>query len=174
MGITLREIVYEIGGGIPGAKKFKAVQTGGPSGGFLPESMLDIPVDFDRLEEAGSMMGSGGMIVMDEDTCMVDAARYYVDFLAHESCGKCIPCREGLRQMLAILDGITSGKGREGGRAAPRPVDRALRLRRPGAVGCTALPGRPPAASPRRPTQAETASGAGRLFEEWPEDVPCR
>jgi NADP-reducing hydrogenase subunit HndC len=114
MGMTLREIVYDIGGGVPHGKKFKAVQTGGPSGGVLPESLLDIPVDFDRLEEAGSMMGSGGMIVMDEDTCMVDTARYYTDFLAHESCGKCVPCREGLRQMLRILDNITCGKGQEG------------------------------------------------------------
>lgn len=114
MGTTLREIVYHIGGGIPNAKKFKAVQTGGPSGGVLPEDMLDIPVDFDALTEAGSMMGSGGMIVMDENTCMVDTARYYIEFLAHESCGKCIPCREGLRQMLRILNSITRGEGKEG------------------------------------------------------------
>jgi len=114
MGIPLRKIVYDIGGGIPNGKELKAVQTGGPSGGVLPESMLDIPVDFDRLDEAGSMMGSGGLIVMDEDTCMVDTARYYTDFLAHESCGKCIPCREGLRQMLRILNNITTGNGREG------------------------------------------------------------
>ena len=114
MGITLREIVYNIGGGIPNGKKFKAVQTGGPSGGVLPESMLDIPVDFDRLTEAGSMMGSGGMIVMDENTCMVDTARYYIEFLAQESCGKCIPCREGLRQMLRILNNITKGEGKNG------------------------------------------------------------
>ncbi len=114
MGITLREIVYNIGGGIPKGKKFKAVQTGGPSGGILPESMLDVPVDFDELTKAGSMMGSGGMIVMDENTCMVDTARYYTDFLAHESCGKCVPCREGLRQMLTILNNITTGKGKEG------------------------------------------------------------
>ena len=114
MGKTLREIVYDIGGGIPDGKKFKAVQTGGPSGGVLPESMLDLPVDFDKLTDAGSMMGSGGMIVMDEDTCMVDTARYYTEFLAHESCGKCAPCREGLRQMLKILNNITHGKGQEG------------------------------------------------------------
>lgn len=114
MGITLRKIVYDIGGGIPGGKKFKAVQTGGPSGGVLPESMLDILVDFEELDKAGSMMGSGGMIVMDEDTCMVDTARYYTEFLAHESCGKCVPCREGLRQMLKILNNITTGKGKEG------------------------------------------------------------
>jgi len=114
MGITLREIVYDIGGGIPNGKKFKAVQTGGPSGGVLPESMLDVPVDFDELTAAGSMMGSGGMIVMDENTCMVDTARYYTEFLALESCGKCVPCREGLRQMLRILNNITNGEGKEG------------------------------------------------------------
>jgi len=114
MGITLREIVYDIGGGIPNGKKFKAVQTGGPSGGVLPESMLDIPVDFDELTKAGSMMGSGGMIVMDENTCIVDTARYYTEFLAQESCGKCVPCREGLRQMLKILNNITNGQGKEG------------------------------------------------------------
>lgn len=114
MGTPMRDIVYRIGGGIPGGKKFKAVQTGGPSGGVLPESMLDIPVDFDKLTEAGSMMGSGGMIIMDESTCMVDTARYYINFLAHESCGKCVPCREGLRQMLRILNNITRGEGKDG------------------------------------------------------------
>ena len=96
MGITLRDIIFKIGGGVPKGKKFKAVQTGGPSGGVIPESLLDLPVDFDELTKVGSMMGSGGMIVMDEDTCMVDTARYYINFLAHESCGKCVPCREGL------------------------------------------------------------------------------
>ena len=114
MGITLRDIVYKIGGGIRDGKKFKAIQTGGPSGGFLPESLLDLKVDFDELTRAGSMMGSGGMIVMDENDCMVDAARYYVDFLAHESCGQCIPCREGLRQMLKVLKNMVAGEGREG------------------------------------------------------------
>jgi len=114
MGMTLREIVYKIGGGIPKGKEFKAVQTGGPSGGVIPENLMDLPVDFDELSKAGSMMGSGGMIVMDEDTCMVDVARYYVDFLSYESCGKCIPCREGLYQMLKILDRICHGEGREG------------------------------------------------------------
>jgi NADH:ubiquinone oxidoreductase subunit F (NADH-binding)/(2Fe-2S) ferredoxin/ferredoxin len=113
MGITLRGIIYDIGGGIPGGKKFKAVQTGGPSGGCLPESLIDLPVDFDRLAEAGSMMGSGGMIVMDEDNCMVDIARYFVKFLTEESCGKCVPCREGLDRMLDILTDITEGKGKE-------------------------------------------------------------
>jgi NADH:ubiquinone oxidoreductase subunit F (NADH-binding)/(2Fe-2S) ferredoxin/Pyruvate/2-oxoacid:ferredoxin oxidoreductase delta subunit len=113
MGITLREIIYDIGGGIPNGKKFKAVQTGGPSGGCIPESLIDLPVDFDRLTEAGSMMGSGGMIVMDEDTCMVDIARYFIKFLTEESCGKCVPCREGLDRMLDILTDITEGKGKE-------------------------------------------------------------
>lgn len=111
MGMTLRTIVEEIGGGIPKGKKFKAVQTGGPSGGCLPESMLDLPVDFDELTRAGSMMGSGAMIVMDEDTCMVDIARYFVHFLESESCGKCVPCREGLKRMGEILDDIVSGRG---------------------------------------------------------------
>ena len=114
MGMTLREVIYGIGGGVPSGKKFKAVQTGGPSGGCIPESFLDLPVDFDELAKAGSMMGSGGMIVMDEDTCIVDLARYFVNFLAGESCGKCVPCREGLRQMLKILNNICAGKGREG------------------------------------------------------------
>ncbi len=113
MGISLREIIFDIGGGIPKGKKFKAVQTGGPSGGCLPESKLDMPVDFDSLTEAGSMMGSGGMIVMDEETCMVDVARYFISFLTEESCGKCTPCREGLRTMLDILNRICEGKGKE-------------------------------------------------------------
>jgi NADH-quinone oxidoreductase subunit F len=114
MGTTLREIVFEIGGGIPKGRKFKAVQTGGPSGGMIPESLLDLPVDFDELTKAGSMMGSGGMIVMDEKTCMVDMARYYTTFLEGESCGKCLPCREGLRQMKYILDNIAEGRGKDG------------------------------------------------------------
>jgi NADH:ubiquinone oxidoreductase subunit F (NADH-binding)/NAD-dependent dihydropyrimidine dehydrogenase PreA subunit/(2Fe-2S) ferredoxin len=114
MGITLRDIIYEIGGGIPNGKKFKAVQTGGPSGGCIPETLLDLEVDFDELTKAGSMMGSGGMIVMDEDTCMVDVARYFIHFLTDESCGKCVPCREGLRQMDKILKNITEGRGKEG------------------------------------------------------------
>ncbi len=114
MGTTLRTIIFDIGGGISKGRKFKAVQTGGPSGGMIPESLLDLPVDFDELTKAGSMMGSGGMIVMDEKTCMVDMARYYTTFLEGESCGKCLPCREGLRQMRYILDGITDGRGKEG------------------------------------------------------------
>ncbi len=113
MGITLREMIYDIGGGIPNGKRFKAVQTGGPSGGCIPESLLDLPVDFDRLAEASSVMGSGGMIVMDEDTCMVDIARYFTKFLTEESCGKCVPCREGLDRMLDILVDITEGRGKE-------------------------------------------------------------
>ena len=114
MGTSLKDIIYKIGGGIPGGKKFKAVQTGGPSGGCIPEDLLNLEVGFDELTDAGSMMGSGGMIVMDEDTCMVDVARYFINFLTDESCGKCVPCREGLRQMLKILTNITEGKGKEG------------------------------------------------------------
>ena len=114
MGITLRRIVDEIGGGIPGGKRFKAVQTGGPSGGCIPAEHLDAPVDFDELTKLGSMMGSGGMIVMDEDTCMVNIARYFIDFLQKESCGQCTPCREGLAQMLHILNRITKGEGEVG------------------------------------------------------------
>jgi NADH-quinone oxidoreductase subunit F len=113
MGITLREIIYDIGGGIRGGKKFKAVQTGGPSGGCLPESLLDLQVDFDELSKAGSMMGSGGMIVMDETTCMVDIAKYFLTFLEEESCGKCLPCREGIKRMRQIFDEITEGRGSE-------------------------------------------------------------
>lgn len=114
MGTTLRQIIFDIGGGPRDGKQIKAVQTGGPSGGVLPADQLDLPVDFDALDKAGSMMGSGGMIVMDEGTCMVDTARYYTEFLAHESCGKCVPCREGLRQMLRILNDITEGRGKQG------------------------------------------------------------
>lgn len=113
MGMTMREIIYDIGGGIRDGKKFKAVQTGGPSGGCLPESLLDLPVDFDELIKAGSMMGSGGMIVMDEDNCMVDVAKYFLSFLEEESCGKCVPCREGIKRMRQILNDITEGKGEE-------------------------------------------------------------
>ncbi|MFZ3102976.1 MAG: NADH-ubiquinone oxidoreductase-F iron-sulfur binding region domain-containing protein [Desulfitobacteriaceae bacterium] len=114
MGMTLRDIIYKIGGGIPGGKRFKAVQTGGPSGGCLPENLLDLEVGFDELTQAGSMMGSGGMIILDEDTCMVDVSRYFLEFLTDESCGKCVPCREGIRQMLKTLTNITQGKGKEG------------------------------------------------------------
>jgi len=114
MGITLRRIIEEIGGGVKDGKAFKAVQTGGPSGGCIPAEHLDARVDFDELTKLGSMMGSGGMIVMDEDTCMVNVAKYFVNFLKDESCGKCTPCREGLAQMLHILERITSGEGRPG------------------------------------------------------------
>jgi NADH-quinone oxidoreductase subunit F len=113
MGITLREIVFGIGGGIPKGRKFKAIQTGGPSGGCIPEKHLDMPVDFDELAKVGSMMGSGGMIVMDDRSCMVDVAKYFLKFLEEESCGKCTPCREGVKQMRIILDRITEGNGEE-------------------------------------------------------------
>jgi NADH:ubiquinone oxidoreductase subunit F (NADH-binding)/Pyruvate/2-oxoacid:ferredoxin oxidoreductase delta subunit/(2Fe-2S) ferredoxin len=114
MGISLKEIVFDIGGGVPKNKTFKAVQTGGPSGGCIPERFLDLPVDFQRLAEVGSIMGSGGMIVMDQDTCMVDVARYFLDFLKEESCGQCNPCREGIKQMLVILTDICQGDGKDG------------------------------------------------------------
>ena len=114
MGITLKNIIYQVGGGIPGDKKFKAVQTGGPSGGCIPEQFLDMGVDFDELAKVGAIMGSGGMIVMDEDTCMIDVAKYFLNFLTDESCGKCTPCREGIRQMLKILTNISEGRGKEG------------------------------------------------------------
>ncbi|MGD8397236.1 MAG: NADH-quinone oxidoreductase subunit NuoF [Anaerolineae bacterium] len=148
MGVTLHEIIFDIGGGIPDGKEFKAVQTGGPSGGCLPGDMLDLPVDFDELTKAGSMMGSGGMIVMDEGTCMVDIARYFLDFLKEESCGKCVPCREGIARSLEILNRICAGQGKPGdiellqelsemiqgfslcalGRTAPNPVLSTLRF----------------------------------------------
>jgi len=114
MGITLKEIVYDIGGGIPKGKEFKAVQTGGPSGGVIPAKLLDLPVDYEQLDAAGSMMGSGGMIVMDDETCMVDVARYFVEFTNDESCGKCTPCREGSRALLEILTRLCEGKGQPG------------------------------------------------------------
>jgi len=114
MGTTLRSIIFDIGGGIPRKKRFKAVQTGGPSGGCIPERFIDLPVDFDELTKVGSIMGSGGMIVMDQDTCMVDVARYFLDFLKEESCGQCTPCREGIKRMLDILTGICEGRGQEG------------------------------------------------------------
>ncbi|GAI31815.1 unnamed protein product, partial [marine sediment metagenome] len=114
MGISLGDIIYEIGGGIVGGKRFKAALTGGPSGGCLPASMLDLPVDYESLTQAGSIMGSGGMVVADEDTCMVDMARFFLSFTQIESCGKCIPCRVGTRQMLNILERITQGEGKSG------------------------------------------------------------
>jgi len=147
MGITLREIVYDIGGGIPNGKNLKAVQTGGPSGGFIPGDLLDLAVDYDRLQEAGAIMGSGGMIVVDEETCMVDMAKYFLKFTTSESCGRCNACREGLQAMYQILTDICAGNGREGdielleelapavkdaslcalGRTAPNPVLTTLR-----------------------------------------------
>ena len=114
MGTPLRDIIYKIGGGIPNGKAFKAVQTGGPSGGCIPAEQLDIAIDYDSLTAIGSMMGSGGMIVMDEDNCMVDIARFFLDFTVDESCGKCTPCRIGTKRMLEILERITEGKGEEG------------------------------------------------------------
>jgi len=111
MGTTLREIIYDIGGGIPNGRKFKAVQTGGPSGGCIPAEFLDLPIDYDNLTKIGAMMGSGGMIVMDDTTCMVDVARFFLDFTVDESCGKCTPCRIGTRRLLEMLDKITSGNG---------------------------------------------------------------
>jgi len=114
MGTSLRKVIYDIGGGIPNGKKVKAVHIGGPLGGSIPESLLDTPVDFDELAKVGAPMGAGGMIIMDEDTCMVDVARYFLNFLTDESCGKCVPCREGIRQMLKILTNITEGSGKEG------------------------------------------------------------
>ncbi|MFC1718430.1 NADH-ubiquinone oxidoreductase-F iron-sulfur binding region domain-containing protein, partial [Candidatus Poribacteria bacterium] len=145
---TLREIVYDIGGGIHQDKAFKAVQTGGPSGGCLSAEFLDMPVDFDSLDSAGAMMGSGGMVVMDEDTCMVDVARYFLDFTQRESCGKCVPCRIGTKRVLEILTRIVEGEGEEGdvelleemsatirdssvcalGRTAPNPVLTTIRF----------------------------------------------
>jgi NADH:ubiquinone oxidoreductase subunit F (NADH-binding)/(2Fe-2S) ferredoxin len=122
MGTRLREIIYDIGGGIPGGRAFKAVQTGGPSGGCLPPELLNMPIDFDSLTAAGSMMGSGGMVVMDQDTCMVDIARYFLDFTQRESCGQCIPCRIGTKQMFDILDDITKGRGK------PEDIDSLLEL----------------------------------------------
>ena len=114
MGTTLREVIYEIGGGIPNGKAFKAAQTGGPSGGCIPSSELDIPIDYDNLISIGAMMGSGGLIVMDEDNCMVDVARFFLDFTQDESCGKCPPCRIGTKRMLEILERICDGQGEEG------------------------------------------------------------
>jgi len=147
MGVTLRTLIFDICGGMPKKKKFKAVQIGGPSGGCLPEELLDTPIDFDSLTDAGAMMGSGGMVVMDEDTCPVDVSRYFLDFTQKESCGKCTFCRIGTFHLLAILDRVTKGEGRDGdietlkqlsedirngslcglGKTAPNPVLTSLR-----------------------------------------------
>ena len=112
IGTPLGEIIYDIGGGIPGGKKFKAAQIGGPSGGCIPREHLNVPVDYESLTELGAIMGSGGLIVMDEDTCMVDVARFFLDFVQDESCGKCAPCRVGTKRMLEIVNRICEGKGR--------------------------------------------------------------
>jgi NADH:ubiquinone oxidoreductase subunit F (NADH-binding) len=114
MGITVKEMVFDIGGGVPNGKKFKAVQTGGPSGGCIPESLIDLAIDYDSLKKVGSIVGSGGMIVMDEDNCMVEVARYFLSFTQQESCGKCPPCREGTLHMLNVLTEICEGRGKEG------------------------------------------------------------
>jgi NADH-quinone oxidoreductase subunit F len=113
MGITLREVVFSIGGGLREGKKFKAVQIGGPSGGCLTEQHLDLPLDFDSLQQAGAMIGSGGMVVIGQDSCMVEVARFFMTFVQNESCGKCVPCREGTRRMLELLTKITRGKATE-------------------------------------------------------------
>jgi NADH:ubiquinone oxidoreductase subunit F (NADH-binding) len=112
MGMPLRQIIYDIGGGIPNNKEFKGVQTGGPSGGCIPTSMIDLTTDYDTLQKAGSIVGSGGMVVMDEDTCIVDIAKYFLSFIQDESCGKCVICRLGTRQMLSILDDISNGRSK--------------------------------------------------------------
>jgi len=138
MGTTLREVIFDVGSGIPGGKHFKAVQIGGPSGGCLPEAALDLPIDFDSLTEAGAMMGSGGMVVLDEDDCMVEIARYFLEFTQRESCGKCTFCRLGTRQMLAILDDITKGKGTEQDIQTLRDLAEAVRAGSLCALGRTA------------------------------------
>lgn len=114
MGITMKEVIFDVGGGIPNGKKFKGAQIGGPSGGCIPESLIDLPIDYDSLIQVGAMMGSGGLVVMDEDTCMVDLARFFLTFTQAESCGKCTPCREGTKRMLEILNRITEGQGKAG------------------------------------------------------------
>ena len=114
MGATLREIIFDIGGGMKNGKAFKAVQIGGPSGGCLITDNLDLPLDFDSLKKVGAMIGSGGLVVMDEDTCMVEVARFFMHFTQNESCGKCVPCREGTKRMLEILERIVNGNGRDG------------------------------------------------------------
>ncbi|WP_286244279.1 NADH-ubiquinone oxidoreductase-F iron-sulfur binding region domain-containing protein [Methanobacterium ferruginis] len=151
LGTTLREVIYDIGGGISDDKKFKAVQVGGPSGGCIPEEFLDTPIDYSSLNMAGAIMGSGGMVIMDEDSCMVDVAHYFLKFTQNESCGKCVPCRLGTKQMLDILTDITEGRGQPGdiellkelaeaikaaslcglGQGSPNPVLTTLRYFRP-------------------------------------------
>ena len=114
IGVQLGEIIYEIGGGVPGGREFKAVQLGGPSGGCIPKTDLNVPVDYESLQDLGAIMGSGGCIVMDDDSCMVDVARYFLDFIQDESCGKCVPCRVGTKRMLEIVTRICQGQGQEG------------------------------------------------------------
>ena len=128
MGTKVRDIIFEIGGGIPGDKAFKGVQMGGPSGGCIPSQHMDIEIDYESLKTVGAMMGSGGLVVMDEDTCMVDVAKFFMDFIQRESCGKCIPCREGTRQMLDILTRITQGKKSETGNNALERFKGVLQL----------------------------------------------
>jgi len=128
MGITLKEIIYDVGGGIPNDRRFKAVQTGGPSGGCIPKEYLNLPIDYESLTQVGSMMGSGGMIVMDEDTCMVDVARYFLNFTQEESCGKCPPCRMGTKQMVQILNRITQGEGKDGDIELLEDIGKNVRL----------------------------------------------
>jgi NADP-reducing hydrogenase subunit HndC len=139
MGMSLADIIYRIGGGIPDGKKLKGVQTGGPSGGIIPARHLQTPVDFDELTRLGSMMGSGSIIVIDEDTCAVDLARYFVDFLCDESCGKCLPCREGLRQMREILSNIVSGRGQDGDLQVLKEIAGLMRKASLCALGRTAV-----------------------------------
>ena len=166
MGTTLRQMVYDLGGGIRGGGEFKAVQTGGPSGGCIPKQFLDLPVDYDSLQSVGSIMGSGGMIVMDEHSCMVDVARYFMGFLNDESCGKCTPCREGTKHLLEILTEITKGEGKP---EAPGADGRAVRhhegrlplrpgpeCRQPGAQHPEILPG-----GIRGPHPPQKMSGSG-------------
>jgi NADH:ubiquinone oxidoreductase subunit F (NADH-binding)/(2Fe-2S) ferredoxin len=138
MGITMREIIFDIGGGIINNKKFKAVQIGGPSGGCMPESLLDTPVDYDSLIKAGAMMGSGGLVVMDEDTCMVDVAKFFLTFTQSESCGKCTPCREGTKRMLEILTDITEGRGKDGDIERLQTLARSIKAGALCALGQTA------------------------------------
>jgi NADH-quinone oxidoreductase subunit F/NADP-reducing hydrogenase subunit HndC len=138
MGTTLREIIFEIGGGIKNGKKFKGVQTGGPSGGILTEKVLDTPIDYESLAQMGSMMGSGGMIVMDEDDCVVDVARFYMDFCVDESCGKCSPCRIGTSQILEILEKITNGHGSEKDLVKLETIGKAMQKASLCALGTTA------------------------------------
>ena len=170
MGTTLREVVYEIGGGVAGGKQLKAIQTGGPAGGCIPAKCCDLAVDYDTLAKAGSIMGSGGMIVLDEDDCMVDIAKFFMTFSQDESCGKCTPCREGTKRMLEILERITAGKG------TLEDLDKLKRLallmqeglavragprgRQPGAQHAGAFPRRVP--GPRRPSTAARPTSARR------------